>query len=80
MMVTQVNLLNFSELCMNISLNPKVVDATKMIGIRAIQSTFRYAMLSKISVALVSINKQSYDRNTPEDWPACRTDESESSI
>jgi hypothetical protein len=59
MVVTQQYLLNFSELLKNISLKATALTTIKTIGIRAIQKTLKYAMLSKISLAEVSISNQS---------------------
>jgi hypothetical protein len=50
-----------------------------MSGRRAMDKTFRYAMLSKASVALVSINNQSNDKNTPDELPTCLAEDMKSS-
>ena len=68
--VIQKYLLNFIESLQNQSLNTKNDNRINNIGITAIHKTLRNATLSNISTIFVSINNQSNDRNTPEDFPA----------
>ena len=79
-MVTQQKRLNFSVLRMNISLYPILEDTIRRIGISAMHRVLKFAMLSNISLALVSIKRQSNERNTPEDCPTWRAEDKTSSI
>ena len=76
--VIQAHRLNFSELLINTTRKIEMQMLRNIIGISPSHITFKYETLLNTSVAFVVIKKQSNDKNTPEELPACLTDENAS--